>query len=498
MARSVGLGSFFVLLAACCVFEIDNPDFGWQLAAGRLIWTTGEIPTHDVFSYIAAGQRWIDSHWLYQLLLYGVHSAAGMTGIVLLRAGLVIATFALILSTHPRREPWIVPFGVCTLALFVACGRFVDRPELLTFLFLAATFRLVERLPEHPRTSLVVVPLIQILWVNAHGIWVVGIAFLALYLAGEWIQLLVARRLGRGAAVAAGLWRTQAALLALTSIAVLANANGVDGITYPFLLFHELRGKVPIFDQIIELMPPLAPELIGRRNVTAWLLFLAIAGLAQLGALRRIRLAHVLPLLAFAYLSSLAIRNLALFAVVAAPITIRNLYIVLDEIAARRSHSHGSRTSASLAAAALATVLAAGSWVLAASDRLGDWLGMPERTFGVGLSDEYPAEVVPHVRAARGNVFNSPDLGGYLLWQAYPEKQVAIDGRWEIYGDDLEPTLRAFRDPAEFARIASRYDVTTVVLGRYHFATQMDGWLRKSPGWRATLRTPRAVIYERR
>jgi hypothetical protein len=341
--------------------------------------------------------------------------------------------------------------------------------------------------------------LIQILWVNAHGIWVVGIAFLALYLGGEWLQGVLTRRLGRGARVEAGPWRVQAALLVLAGLATLVNANGVDGITYPFLLFRELRGSVPILDQIIELMPPLSPEMIGRRNVAAWLLLLAIAALAQLGALRRIRLAHVLPLLAFAYLSSLAIRNIALFAVVAAPITIRNLHLALDELAAWRSRSpsRAPHSMASLAAAGLAVLLAGGSWGLAVSDRLGDWLGLPERRFGMELSDQYPAEAVPHVRAARGRVFNSPDLGGYLIWQV-PEKQIAIDGRWEIYGDVLEPTLRAFRNPAEFARIARQYDVTTVVLGRQAFAKQMDGWMRRSTGWRVTLRTPRAVVYERR
>ena len=500
MARTVGLGSFFAFLVACCLFDVFNPDFGWQLAAGRLIWTTGQIPTHDVFSYIAEGKRWIDSHWLYQVLLYGVHSAAGMVGIVLLRTGLLIATFALILTTIPRREPWIVAFGVCVLAVFVSCGRFVDRPELLTFLFLAATFHLVERLPEHPRLSLVGIPLIQVLWVNVHGIWVVGYAFLALYLVGEWIQVLAGHRLGPGAALAPGPWRVQAAVLVLSGIALLANANGVDGITYPYLLFHELRGKIPVFDKIIELFPPLSPEMIRRRNVTAYLLLLAIAALAQLGALRRIRFAHVLPLLAFAYLSTLAIRNIALLAVVAAPITIRNLHVVLDELAARRTYRplRPSRRIASLAAAGLAAALAGGSWVLAVSDRLGDWLGQENRTFGLGLSDLYPAEVVPYVRSARGNVFNSPDLGGYLIWQTFPEKQIAVDGRWEIYGEDLEPTLRAFSEPARFARIAKQYDVTTVVLGRQAFAKQMDQWMSRSPGWRQTLRTPDAVIYERR
>jgi hypothetical protein len=500
LARSVGLGSFFAFLVACCLFDVFNPDFGWQLASGRLIWTTGQIPTHDVFSYIAEGKRWIDSHWAYQVLLYGVHAAAGMAGIVLLRTALLIATFALILTTVPRREPWIVDVGVCVLAVFASCGRFVDRPELLSFVFLAATFRLVERLPEHPRISLVGIPLIQILWVNAHGIWPVGYAFLALYLAGDWIQEFVRRRLGLGAAVATGPGRVQAALLVLSGIALLANANGVDGITYPYVLFHELSGKMPVFNQILELFPPLSPDMIGRRNVTAYLLLLAIATLAQLGALRRIRLAHVMPLLAFAYLSSLAIRNIALLAVVAAPITIRNLHVVLDEIAARRTRrpSRASRRAASLAAAGLAAVLAGGSWVLAVSDRLGDWLGQENRVFGLGLSDQYPAEVLPHVRSARGNVFNSPDLGGYLIWQTFPEKQVAVDGRWEIYGEDLESTLRAFSEPATFAGIAARYDVGAVVLGRADFARQMDQWMSRSPGWRATLRTPRAVIYERR
>src|SRR5262249_15256870 len=130
--------------------------------------------------------------------------------------------------------------------------------------------------------------------------------------------------------------RLQGAMLALALLGNLLNAYGSDGIAYPFRLFHELRGDDALFASLGELDPPLAPHMVWSPEVASYVGLLVLAALAQLAQLRRIRLTHALPLLAFAYLSTLANRNIALFAVVATPVTIRNLCDLLDDLAKRR------------------------------------------------------------------------------------------------------------------------------------------------------------------
>jgi hypothetical protein len=193
------------------VFEIDNPtSVGSSRGAPDL--DDRRDPHSTTCSRTSQQcQRWIDSHWPHQLLLYGVHSAAGMTGIVLLRAGLVIATFALILSTHPRASPGSSRPGVCTAGA-VRRVRPLRRPsELLTFLFLAARYRLVERLPgiRAPRSSSSVDP-DPVGHVTASGSSASRFSPSIWRASGSSYSSPAGS--GRGAAVAAGLWRTQAAL----------------------------------------------------------------------------------------------------------------------------------------------------------------------------------------------------------------------------------------------------------------------------------------------
>ena len=37
--------------------------------------------------------------------------------------------------------------------------------------------------------------------------------------------------------------------------------------------------------------------------------------------------------------------------------------------------------------------------------------------------------------APAGNLFNSYNWGGYIIWRMYPQERVYIDGRADIYGD---------------------------------------------------------------
>ena len=121
------------------------------------------------------------------------------------------------------------------------------------------------------------------------------------------------------------------------------------------------------------------------------------------------------------------------------------------------------------------------------------------RTFGFGVSDSFPHEAVEYLKGRNlaGNIFNSSDIGGYLLWQMYPPKQVALDGRWEVYGDFLDNIPR-LNDSKYFAELTAKYRIEAIILYKRSWETAlMYPWLQISPDWQAAKETATAIVYER-
>jgi hypothetical protein len=502
ISRYIAIVSFFLILIALCLFKVVNPDFGWQLKAGEYIWTTWSIPTHDIFSYIAEGRRWVDSHWLFQVVLYGAHSVGGIPGIIFLRIAMLVSTFALLFSTVYRKEYLPISIVVLVLTLFTCYQRFVIRPELFSFFFLAVFFYFMERFSEHPRLSLVVISFCQAMWANMHGLHALGIVFLGLYILGDVLQVLLARFLPRIDEPTTSTLNLggKGCLFGLACLASLANANGIDGILYPYTIFSELRREVAGFPNVDELRP-LFSIFAENRSVphpfaVFWVL-LPLSILSWIGPLKRIRFAHVLPYAAFLYLSILGVRNIAPFAIVAAPITIRNLNGIVDIILAKRPPAFPNRRHIAVATALSMVLFTAGVWVVTTNNQLYARLNW-KRAFGVGESDHYPREAIEHLRAIEGRFFNTPAIGGYLIWKLYPDKQVAVDGRWEVYGDSVPALLKAAEDPAAFSALAAKYDISAAVFVKGVRGLRVMGpWFQDHEEWELTVITKNALIFER-
>lgn len=497
MARRIEqltLACFLVVPLFLCLFPIVSRDIGFHLRAGAWIWSHGEIPTTDPFSYTAFGRPWIDSHWLFQVIVFAVHSAAGLPGLVALRIGIVLASFGLVLATCWRRDALGISIGVCTLAVFASFGRFWVRPELFSLFFLALFFYLIENASRFPRRALVGVFVCQVAWVNAHGLYVLGVAFLALYLAGDAVQYVAHRRFPRlwdGHATARAL-KLRTGLLGCAMLATLLNANGMAGMIYPLSLFLELHSTVDWYPRLAELQPP--ASLFRAVVPDPIFIFFALAGLSGVALLanwRRLRVAHLLPYLAFLYLSLLASRNAPLFAVVAAPIAIRNLrYLRPARFAPRAPPILAPACTVALSVLVAVTV---------ANGSLYRQLGWPAWGFGAVEPTRYPDEMIEHLRALEGNIWNSSDLGGYLIWKLWPDKQVGIDGRWEVYGELLPDLQKAYRDPEVFGHLVETHDIRAVLLARNAMETrQMFPWLSQHRDWVLKRRGMQALLFERR
>ena len=167
-----------LLLAATALglsaFELHNNDIGYHITYGRYILEHG-IPSENHFSSINQGYPIQDDKWLFQVGVALLDTAGGPTALCLLRMALV-ALLGLLILLLIREElpldgplPWL---GAC-LALWAMSERFLLRPELLSYVLLAGMLWLLEQL-RHDRGRAWPLLLLQVIWVNSHGYFILG------------------------------------------------------------------------------------------------------------------------------------------------------------------------------------------------------------------------------------------------------------------------------------------------------------------------------------
>jgi len=171
---TMAVGLLFVAFAVSAVLMAAQNDTFWHLRAGQDIWRTHEIPRTDSYSHTFAGAPWPDHEWLAQALIYAVYRVAGMPGLELGAAALVMGgaalTWRLMVGTRATRAT------LMTIGLALSSCVWVLRPHLLTLFLLAVVLTLLAR--ERWRW----IPPLFLFWANAHG----GVVLGGLVLAAAW------------------------------------------------------------------------------------------------------------------------------------------------------------------------------------------------------------------------------------------------------------------------------------------------------------------------
>lgn len=323
-AEWLWLAAFAALALLVGCVQIDDPDIWWHLRTGQLIYQRAEIPRTDWFTYTNPESPWIDLHWGFQLVAAALWRLGGAAALVIFKSTLGAITFAIAWSAG--RRAWPVWQGVaCWLpSLMVYEGRNLVRPEMFSFLFLAAELAIVFHARSRPRL-LWSLPLIQVLWINMHGLFVLGLMVWFCFLAGEIIE----RRTHTQ-------WRLPLAVTALMLGAALLNPYGLDGALFPLVLLQRIQGADhPFYTQFSaefrgfpEFIHSYGAAAILGNLTTLSLVVLFVLGLLSfvpLMARRSVSWFRVLAFAAFAYLAWQASRNSVLFALVGGVVLRANL-----------------------------------------------------------------------------------------------------------------------------------------------------------------------------
>jgi tetratricopeptide (TPR) repeat protein len=266
-AADGGLIVLFLLLTFLLgAFPLKDTDIYWHLRTGDLIRQTGTVPRTDIFTFTSEGRPWIDLHWLFQIAVSWVHEHGGVVALNLGKC--TVTCLAMVFLLTARRREW--PIWVMVLAwlpaVLVLGGRMYVRPETLTLLYLSIFLAITTRWDQYPGLALLL-PLVQIAWVNSHGLFVLGPIIVGFGLVDAAVRgVTVARDRRRW-------WRTILAASVATAGACLINPYGIAGALYPL----ELAGTMsnPIFRENIAELMPIATfiRVAGLRNLPLQLYF---------------------------------------------------------------------------------------------------------------------------------------------------------------------------------------------------------------------------------
>jgi hypothetical protein len=222
--------------------DLYDADIWWHLRAGQWMWARGRVPAFDPFSFASIDRPWIDLHWLFQVILAAVFRADGVRGMILMAAGLYAVTLWVAVSARDDRWPsWVVV--ACWLpALLVMSARFVPRPEAVSLLGVAVYLAVLLRTDKCPALAWVL-PVFQVFWVNAHGLFVLGPIILASNLADRLVTAIRRPAPGGhppGRPPGMARWWHIGGAAAAVGVACLVNPYGLRGALFPLELFPKI------------------------------------------------------------------------------------------------------------------------------------------------------------------------------------------------------------------------------------------------------------------
>ncbi|HVY61926.1 MAG TPA: hypothetical protein VHF22_09750, partial [Planctomycetota bacterium] len=177
MKRS-GIIALAFLLLLVLPFALEglhsgDTDTFYHLACGRWMAEHHAVLDHEAFSFTIAGEPWTNYYWLFERAVYGAYEVAGYPGVIAVRAALVLAMAGAVfgLAWLTTAGSALEAFAGALVAMLLLLPRALNvRPHLFSYLFLALTLVVLERMRTRERALGLVLPLLCIAWASLHGV----------------------------------------------------------------------------------------------------------------------------------------------------------------------------------------------------------------------------------------------------------------------------------------------------------------------------------------
>lgn len=414
VALLTGVGVIAFQLKYCVL----DPDIGWHLKTGDWIIGHRGVPHTGILSRTVANRPWVAYSWGYDLLLSRAHAWFGLLGVglfgTLLTMAVAYAVYWMLRRLSGRFWPaWALTGVVCSSFLF----NFMPRSFFFSAALFAVTLTLFLEANRNGRVqTLYWLPPIFLLWANLHTQFVYGLIAVGLLVAVSLSQRLLSR-LG----IAPGFLHPPTlptthlvVLLALCALAILVGPN----FYRPYQVAYDYsKAKFP-YSALTEQQP------FPFRDYSDYVkLSLTAAGFLAVGWRKKLDL-YKLALLTIASLVAYRAMRDAWFICISAAACLADF--PAPETECDRPESWFEKAGVATAVAVLLALLSPST-------------DFNPRGLDRAVRARYPVNAVDFLRRipVPGPLYNNFNWGGFLAWYL-PEYPVAVDGRTDLYGDDLD------------------------------------------------------------
>jgi MFS family permease len=411
-------------------------DLGRHLKNGELLLsstapagTAAKLLHTNFYSYAMPDFEFVNHHWLTGVIYYLVWKRVGFAGLNAFHVLLGCLTFLLFFRMAQKAAGWAIAAAVALAMMPILRLRASLRPEIFTLLFGGVFLWFLWNHYNGALSwrSLLVLPAIEVLWVNLHIGFILGPVFIGAFMLAELLKREPQPNHQRGGV---NPWETEfykekvslltrwLGILALTLLATLVNPSGIYGAVYPLTIWSNYGIDVIENHSI--------PYLESHGFTGEFLLIKLTLIVLYLSFFSVYRRAARFPMGLFILagfvggMGWLAIRNQTIMAMFAlAAIGINAGLAGVGELWSRWR----TRVATALAVMILAGVYYNGRKLLERKE-----------TIGLGLYPDSSA-AADFLRAShlQGPVLNNFNIGGYLTHYLYPQYRVYVDSRPEAY-----------------------------------------------------------------
>ncbi len=411
-----------------------DQDLGRHLKIGEIILQEGSVPKTNLFSYTNPDFKYVNTHWLFGVWAFLFSQAFGLQALLIFKVLAILFSVWLILKTVPKEKAFfLLPLGF--IFLHVLRERLELRPEIFSFLFTASTLYILDKFSKSRTKLIFLLPLIQLLWINTHIYFFVGLLLQGIYILshpkGVNLKLMI--------------------LIFLLSVgASFINPNGLTGFLYP-LNVTKNYGYSIVENQTMFLLENIN---FADRNFLFVKLSIGLAGFIILLGLLRKKF-DVKNILLAAFGMTLALLNVRSFPYLVF-LTLPAVLNFLPPIKPNKVKNYISLFFALL-------------FLLESFFYLNNnYYKYTDSQYKAGLK---------FVESAKGAVdfaldnnlpqpfYNNFDIGSYLIYRGFPVYKVFVDGRPEAYPKKFfqEVYIPSQSDFSKFKALEQNLSLETVI-----------------------------------
>lgn len=438
-------GIIFILLLFTLALSTPSTllldcDTGMHIKAGEYILDHLSIPKHDIFSTAPEPLPYIAYEWLSQVIMALIHQASGLTGIAVFFSFLIAFTYYLFFRILKKENGNIVVTVVVALLVISASSvHWLARPHMFSILLFIIWYCILDLYQYKNKNFLFILPLTMILWVNLHGAFILGFMLCGIYLLGNIILFFWVNEPAKDIHKAKAKYLFY--FLLFITAASLLNPNGIKGVLQPMTVISDNF----LVNHISEYLSPDFHNSSSFPFLMLLLFMIVILFFSKRGK----NIIEIVLVVLFTAMALYSVRNIPFYSIIIAPVLVRREDSILYE-----NKPESGTLARDCIWLILPSLIVAG---LAAHGNI-------RHQFDESVKPVYAVEFLK-THQLQGNMFNEYDFGSYMIYSAYPQYKVFMDGRAEMYGPErFKDYYRIQKIRPGWEKVLEKYDANFIII----------------------------------